>query len=124
MQGDEENIKCYITNLNEEDEIIIKLLIKRWRIECFHRDAKQHLGLKAYQVRKGRGMQVVALAILTAYTLVILATRILKTPIRSLRTIGEICRYLQLVAYKGIRWIKNKLKDTVNWIRILKNMCL
>lgn len=120
MYGDEENIKCYITNLGEEDEIIIKLLIKRWRIECFHRDAKQHLGLEAYQVRKGRGMQVVALAILTAYTLVILAARILKTPIRSLRTIGEVCRYLQLVAYKGIKWIKSKLKDTMKWVRILK----
>ena len=120
MYGDEENIKCYITNLTEEDEIIIKLLIKRWRIECFHRDAKQHLGLEAYQVRKGRGMQVVALAILTAYTLVILAARILKTPIRSLRTVGEVCRYLQLIAYKGIKWVKSKLKDAMKWVRILK----
>jgi len=120
MYGDEENIKCYITNLTEEDEIIIKFLIKRWRIECFHRDAKQHLGLEAYQVRKGRGMQVVALAILTAYTLVILTAKILRTPIQSLRTIGEVCRYLQLVAYKGVRWIKNKLKDSVKWVRILK----
>jgi hypothetical protein len=120
MSGDEENIKCYITNLTEKDEIIIKLLIKRWRIECFHRDAKQHLGLEAYQVRKGRGMQVVALAILTAYTLVILAARILKTPIRSLRTVGEVCRYLQLIAYKGMRWIKYRLKDDRGWIRILK----
>ncbi|MCK5283568.1 MAG: IS701 family transposase [Nanoarchaeota archaeon] len=120
MCGDEENIKCYITNLSEENEIIIKLLIKRWRIECFHRDAKQHLGLEAYQVRKGRGMQVVALAILTAYTLVILAARILKTPIRSLRTVGEVCRYLQLIAYKGIKWVKSKLKDAMKWVRILK----
>ena len=120
MYGDEENIKCYITNLNEEDEIIIKLLIKRWRIECFHRDAKQHLGLEAYQVRKGRGMQVVALAILTAYTLVILAARILSTPIRNLRTVGEGCRYLQLVAYKGVKWIRKKLKRPLEFIRILK----
>ena len=120
MSGDEENIKCYITNLTEKDEIIIKLLIKRWRIECFHRDSKQHLGLEAYQVRKGRGMQVVALAILTAYTLVILAARILKTPIRSLRTVGEVCRYLQLIAYKGIRWVKSKLKNAAKWVKFLK----
>ncbi len=120
MYGDEENIKCYITNLNEKDETIIKLLIKRWRIECFHRDAKQHLGLEAYQVRKGRGMQVVALAILTAYTLAILAARILKTPIQTLRTIGEICRYLTLIAYKGIRWIKKLIKKPLDFIKILK----
>lgn len=77
--GDEDNVKIYITHLNEKDKIIVKLLIKRWRIECFHRDAKQHLGLEAYQVRRARGMQVVALAILIAYTLVILAGRSLKT---------------------------------------------
>ena len=102
VYGDEENVKCYITNLDENDETIIKLLIKRWRIECFHRDAKQHPGLEAYQVRKGRGMQIVALACLIAYTLVKLAARILKTPFRQLRTIGELCRYLHLIAYKGV----------------------
>ena len=118
--GDEENIKCYISNLDEEDETLIKILIKRWRIECFHRDAKQHLGLGAYQVRKGRGMQVVALAILTAYTLAMLAARILKTPLRSLRTVGEVCRYLQLIAYKGVRWIKGLVKTPLKLIEILK----
>jgi len=118
--GDEENVKCYITNLKEEDETLIKLLVKRWRIECFHRDAKQHLGLEAYQVRKGRGMQVVALAILTAYTLAILAARILSTPIRQLRTIGEICRYLQLIAYKGVQWILSKLRNPLEYIKTLK----
>ena len=120
MHGDEEKIKCYITNLKEDDETIIKLLIKRWRIECFHRDAKQHLGLEAYQVRKGRGMQVVALATLVAYTLVILIARILKTPIRKLNTVGEVCRYLALVAYKGIRWISCLIRKPLEFIEILK----
>lgn len=120
LDGDEENVKCYISNVKNEGEILIKLLIKRWTIECFHRDAKQHLGLEAYQVRKGRGMQVVALAILTAYTLAILAARILKTPIRTLRTIGEICRYLQLIAYKGVRWFKDKVKEPIEFVGMLK----
>ncbi len=118
--GDEEKVKCYISNLAEDDETLIKLLIKRWRIECFHRDAKQHLGLESYQVRKGRGMQVVALAILTAYTLVMLAARILKTPIRCLRTVGEVCRYLQLVAYKGIRWIRSLINSPLKLVEVLK----
>ena len=120
MHGDEENIKCYITNLEEGDETIIKLLIKRWRIECFHRDAKQHLGLEAYQVRKGRGMQVVALATLVAYTLVILIARILKTPIRKLSTVGEVCRYLALIAYKGMRWISCLIRKPLEFISVLK----
>ena len=119
-KDDEENKKCYITNLKEKDKTIINLLIKRWDIECFHRDAKQHLGLEAYQVRKGRGMQVVALAILIAYTLVILAKRILKTPIRPLKTIGEVCRYLQLIAYKGVRWIILQLAKPIEFTRTLK----
>lgn len=120
MHGDEENIKGYITNLQEDDETIIKLLIKRWRIECFHRDAKQHLGLEAYQVRKSRGMQVVALAILVAYTLVILIARVLKTPLRKLRTVGEVCRYLALVAYKGVRWISCLILKPLELIKILR----
>ena len=119
MHGDEDNIKCYITNL-EDDKTIIKLLIKRWCIECFHRDAKQHLGLEAYQVRKGRGMQVVALATLVAYTLVILIARILKAPIRKLKTVGEVCRYLALIAYKGIRWISCLIRKPLEFIKTLK----
>lgn len=118
--GDEEELRCYITNLEEDNETIIKSLIKRWRIECFHRDAKQHLGLEAYQVRKEGGMQVVALAVLTAHTLVNLAARILETPGRKLKTVGEVCRYFQLVAYKGTRWVKDKLKNPLDAIKILK----
>lgn len=77
---DEENIRCYITNLDEGEETLIKLLIKRWRIECFNRDAKQHLGLEAYQLRKGCEMQIVALACLIAYTLSNLLHASLKHP--------------------------------------------
>jgi SRSO17 transposase len=117
---DEENIKCYITNLNLPEEQIIDLLSMRWLIECFHRDGKQHLGLEAYQVRKGRGMQVVALAILIAYTLTVLAARILFTPLRKLRTVGEVCRYFALIAYKGSRWFLAKMANPIQFILLLK----
>ena len=120
--GDEKNIKCYITNLKKKDKTIIKLLVKRWHIECFHRDAKQHLGLEAYQVRKARGMQVVALAILIAYTLVILAGRSIKTPLRPLKTIGEKCRYFALIAYKGVLWFRRKIQNQFEFIDILKKL--
>jgi len=121
-KNDEENIKYYITNLSEQEPIIIHFLIKRWRIECFHRDAKQHLGLEAYQVRKGRGIQVVVPAILIAYTLVKICAKYLKTPIRPLKTIGEICRYLALIAYKGLRWFRNLIKKPLDFIKTLKRL--
>ena len=121
-KNEEENIKYYITNLNESETTIIHLLIKRWRIECFHRDAKQHLGLEAYQVRKGRGIQVVVPAILIAYTLVKICAKHLKTPIRPLKTIGEICRYLALIAYKGIKWFRNLIKKPLEFIKTLKRL--
>jgi len=117
---DEENIKCYITNLNILDEQIVDLLSMRWIIECFHRDGKQHLGLEAYQVRKGRGMQVVALAILIAYTLIILAARSISIPIRKLKTIGEVCRYFAIIAYKGTRWFLAKMANPLKFISLLK----
>ena len=54
--GDEENTKIYITDLLEaSNEELIELLVCRWKVECWHRDAKQHLGLEEYQVRKYRG---------------------------------------------------------------------
>lgn len=119
---DDDEVSYYITNLDEDKETIINLLSFRLSIECFHRDAKQHLGLEAYQVRKGRGMQVVALAILTAYTLAILAAGSMKTPLRPLRTIDEICRYFELVAYKGISWFKRLVSEKTRFIKTLKRL--
>jgi SRSO17 transposase len=118
--GDEENIKIYITNLKLSDKIIISMLIKRWEIECFHRDAKQHLGLESYQVRKSRGMQVVALATLTAYTLVKIVANQIVTPVRKLKTVGEVCRYLSLIAHKGTNWFNALMKKPDKFAKMLK----
>ena len=125
VEDDKDNTKCYLTNSQRPNENIMKLLLARWKIEVFHRDAKQHLGLEAYQVRKGRGMQVVALAILTAYTLVFLAKKwLLKTPFRCFQTIGETCRYLTIIAYKGTRWIKKKLNNLLEFKQMLNKHVL
>lgn len=119
--GDEENVKCYITNLEEKNENVIRILLHRWDIEVFHRDAKQHLGLEAYQVRKSRGMQIVALASLTAYTLARQAAKKLSVKLSS---IGEICRYLKLVTYKGTRWLSQLLKQPKQFLKVLKRHVL
>lgn len=121
-QGDEENVKLYVTNLMQHSgRKLIILLLQRWKIETWHRDAKQHLGLEDYQVRKFGAMQKVACAVFVAYTLLILmkSDAILKPLNRTLETIGEGCRYMRLLALKGYSWIKKKAKNILELVEIL-----
>src|SRR3989344_5339480 len=129
-ESDKENIKIYTTNiLNSSDEELMNLLLKRWDIEGFHRDAKQHLGLEDYQVRKFGAIQKVVRAVLVAYTQLALSKnqKILKPLKRSLETIGEGCRFFRLIAIKGWRWVKRKarniekLKEIMNSFVFVKN---
>ena len=96
-----------LISLEASNEELIEPLVCRWKVECWHRDAKQHLGLEEYQVRKDRGIHVVVLAILVAYTILILSqTRgiLARIPLvfkRGLQTIGEICRFMYHAAIRG-----------------------
>jgi len=122
--GDEDTIKIYTTNLmNVSDENLMMLLLKRWAIECWHKDAKQNLGLEDYQVRKFGAIQKVVCAVLVAYTQIFLSKRpaILSPFKRTLNTIGEGCRFLRLIALKGWKWVKEKSKDIVEFSEILNN---
>ena len=120
--GDEEEIRVNVTNLlQHSDETLMNLLLKRWKIETWHRDAKQHLGLEDYQVRKFGAIQKVVCAVLVAYTQVILMEEdaILKPLKRVLSTIGEGCRYIRLLALKGTFWLRQKAKNLVELADIL-----
>ena len=122
--GDEETIKIYTTNLlNVSDETLMTLLLKRWEIECWHKDAKQNLGLEDYQVRKFGAIQKVVCAVLVAYTQIFLSKKqaILLPFKRTLETIGEGCRFLRLVALKGWKWVKEKSKDIAEFSEILNS---
>ena len=119
--GDEKNIRINVTNLMQHsDNSLLCLLLKRWKIEVWHRDGKQHLGLEDCQVRKFSAIQKVVCAILVAYTQLILMKedRLLKPLKRILKTIGEGCRYLRLIALKGTFWLKQKAKDIVEFRKI------
>lgn len=121
-RGDEENVRVNVTNLVQYgNETLMSMLLKRWRIEAWHRDAKQHLGLEDYQVRKFGAMQKVACAVLVAYTQVILmrSDAILKLLGRTLETVGEGCRYVRLLALKGTFWLKQKAKSVFDLKEIL-----
>ena len=112
--GDEESIRINICNLMQHsDETLMNLLLERWTIETWHRDAKQHLGLEDYQVRKFGAIQKVVCAVLVAYTQIILMKNdaILKPLKRVLSTIGEGCRYIRLLALKGSSWLKKKAEN-------------
>jgi len=120
--GDEENIKIYTTNiLDMKDETLMSFLLRRWEIECLHRDTKQHLGIEDYQVRKFGAIQKVVCAVLVAYTQLILSKtqEILKPLKRGLRTIGEGCRFFRLIALKGVSWLKHKAENTNELRKIL-----
>ena len=120
--GDEEEIRINVTNLlQHSDESILCLLLKRWKIETWHRDGKQHLGLEDFQVRNFGAIQKVVCAILVAYTQLILMRedRLLKPLMRVLGTIGEGCRYLRLIALKGIRWLRKKAENILEFKKIL-----
>lgn len=122
--GDEDTIKIYTTNLmNVGDDTLMMLLLKRWEIECWHKDAKQNLGLEDYQVRKFGAIQKVVCAVLVAYTQIFLNKKpaILSPFKRTLKTIGEGCRFLRLIALKGWKWFKEKSKDIVEFSEILNN---
>jgi hypothetical protein len=120
--GDEESIRINMSNLMQHsDESLMTLLLKRWIIETWHRDAKQHLGLEDCQVRKFGAIQKVVCAVLVAYTQIILLKNdaILKPLKRVLSTIGEGCRYIRLLALKGTFWLKQKAKNLIELADIL-----
>jgi len=122
--GDEDTIKIYTSNLmNISDDTLMTLLLKRWEIECWHKDAKQNLGLEDYQVRKFGAIQKVVCAVLVAYTQIFLSKKpaILSPFKRTLNTIGEGCRFLRLIALKGWKWFKEKSKDIAEFSEILNN---
>lgn len=120
--GDEEEIRVNVTNLMQHsDKSLLSLLLKRWKIETWHRDGKQHLGLEDYQVRKFGAMQKVVCAILVAYTQLILMKKdaLLKPLKRIIQTIGEGCRYIRLLALKGTFWLKQKAKNLLEFKEIM-----
>lgn len=112
-----DNKKFYVTNLECSNKELMRLLVCRWRIETWHRDVKQHLGFEDYQVRKDRAVRNVVLAVLIAYTVLILSRlhstlrRLAERIGRPLQSIGELCRFMQLAARKGWRWITQMLQD-------------
>jgi len=126
-EKDPDDKKFYVTNLNCSDKKLLRLLVCRWRIEVWHRDAKQHLGLEDYQVRKDRSVRNVVLAVLVAYTVLMLSRlhatlrRVAERVGRQWQTVGELCRFMRLATIKGWRWITRMLREELEAFKGILN---
>jgi hypothetical protein len=79
------------------------------------------------QVRKDRAVRNVALAVLFAYTPLVLSLmhptlrRVAGAMGRPLRIIGELCRFMRLAARRGWRWITRALRKRPELFREVLN---
>ena len=96
LDAGSEGPSFYVSNMRYwESKKILQTQAMRWPIECFHRDAKQSLGLEDYQVRKIRGVKRHIAMVFFAYVLLQLGSgfdRIMGNLKANLRTIGSRCR--------------------------------
>ena len=100
-------------SLEWETKRIIKIYGKRWPIETFYRDGKQHLGLEDCQLRSAKGIERHLYLVFLAYSLLILDIKrtALGRCISSLKTIGDGCRKACCDLIRSlIIWVYNHLR--------------
>jgi hypothetical protein len=93
-KDDSESFKFLATNdLTISGVEVVEIYRLRWKIEEFHRDAKQNLGLADCMLRKYDGVLTHVLLVLLAYSAL---KRLLASTLKNVAsTIGECCRYLK-----------------------------
>jgi len=84
---------------------VLEYYKKRWCIEVFHRDCKQHLGLGEYQVRKLDAVVIHLHLVFFAYTLLKNARSnpVLSSILSGIKSVGSACKQLK-------RWMLDKLR--------------
>lgn len=81
-----------ITDLHDKSALeILQLYLKRNGIESFHREAKQHLNMESYKLRKYKGIVRNLFLVVIAY--VILMLMMFSKEMKA--TIGEMCEYVR-----------------------------
>lgn len=96
-------------------ESILKLYLMRGGIESFHREAKQHLGLESYQLRKSRGIERYLFLVLMAYAFLVMLTMLPYGKEKEISTIGDACRALKEDCNTNL--LKNSKNATEEQIR-------
>jgi hypothetical protein len=100
--------------LSFSEEAILRLYLMRGGIESFHREAKQHIGLESYQLRKSRGIERYLFLVLMTYAFLIMLKMLPYGRMRCTETIGDVCRALREDCYTNL--LKNSRE--ANWDQI------
>jgi hypothetical protein len=125
---EEEGFHFYVSNrLDWSAQQILLAYKMRQSIEVFYRDAKQNLGLEAYQMRRGRGAIIHWHLVFNAYTLLALLRRSLcagsRLLRRSLATLGDVCRWVKTQCFRRlVDWIYQKFKHQAKPETIYKQL--
>lgn len=109
------NPTVLVTNRKEWESVkIISTYELRWGIDAFYRDAKQHLGLEAYQLRNSKGIKRHWYFVFLAYTFLMLNvqnSRLLRRINATISTIGESSRAVaDEVTMSLIVWVYKNFK--------------
>lgn len=83
--------------LSVEGQRVIELFLLRGKIESFHRESKQQLGLEHYQLRNSRGIERYIFLVLLVFVLLILLNQFLIRNTFKSKTIGELRIYLKAI---------------------------
>lgn len=92
------------SNTNLDGLQVLEYYKKRWSIEVFHRDCKQHLGMGEYQARKLDAVVIHLHLVFLAYTLLknAICNPFLSSILKGIKAIGSACKKLK-------RWVFNQL---------------
>ena len=93
--------------------VVLEYYKKRWTIEVFHRDCKQHLGLGEYQIRKLDCVVIHLHLVFLAYTLLknVSCNSVLAAIVAGTKSIGSACHRLK-------RWMLEQLKGRTHSMRL------
>ena len=82
----------------------------RWGIECYFRDAKQHLGLGDYQMRSLQGIVRHLYTVMIACIL-LAQLKLSLTEAKTCQTVGKLCLYVRQLVYR------NRLRTIIKYSR-------
>lgn len=117
--------KLMVTNRKDwEPTKILTSFLYRWPTETFNEDAKQHLGLEDYQLRKIVGIKRHWYLVFLAYSLLRLdaeQSRLLKVVTAGLETTGQRCRATaQEMVRTLVLWIYKQAQGETSATQILQ----
>lgn len=106
--------KFLVTNRSEwRPGGIIRVYLRRWSVEVFYRDCKQHLGFEDYRLRSATAIRRHWGLVLLAYTILEISrcqSRALQDLKHRLQTVGQLCRSLtNELTRRLVFWIHDQI---------------